>query len=86
REEVVNTTITIRAEQFNLFDENGTPVEYFIQDQRVIDPGKIDRQIVHYGNYDPFIEYDIQIKHTVPAMGFTTLHIQANEKGTQKVA
>lgn len=86
RDEVINTTITIRAEEFNLFDEHGTPVEYFIQDQRVIDPGKIDRQIVHYGNYDPFIEYDIQIKHSVPAMGFTTLHIQAHEKGVKKVA
>nr|WP_319554349.1 mannosylglycerate hydrolase [uncultured Vibrio sp.] len=86
REEVVNTTITIRAEEFNIFDENGTAVEYFVQDQRIIDPGKIDRQIVHYGNYDPFIEYDIQIKHLVPAMGFTTLHIKANEKGTKKVA
>lgn len=86
RDEVINTTITIRAEEFNLFDEHCTPIEYFIQDQRVIDPGKIDRQIVHYGNYDPFIEYDIQIKHPVPAMGFTTLHIQAHEKGVKKVA
>jgi len=86
REEVINTTITIRAEQFNIFDDNGNPVEYFIQDQRIIDPGKIDRQIVHYGNYDPFIEYDIQLNYAVPAMGYTTLHIQGNEKGCQKIA
>ncbi|WCE32208.1 mannosylglycerate hydrolase [Vibrio sp. SCSIO 43137] len=86
REEVINTTITIRAEQFNIFDDNGNPVEYFIQDQRIIDPGKIDRQIVHYGNYDPFIEYDIQLNYAVPAMGFTTLHIQVNEKGRLKFA
>ena len=86
RDEVVNTTITIRAESFNLFDQNGEQVEYFIQDQRVIDPGKIDRQIVHYGNYDPFIEYDIQVKITVPAMGYTTLHIRPNEAGKQKAA
>ncbi|MGR5093895.1 mannosylglycerate hydrolase [Vibrio maritimus] len=84
REEVINTTITIRADKFNLFDDEGNPVEYFVQDQRVIDPGKIDRQIVHYGNYDPFIEYDIQIKYTVPAMGFTTLHIQGSQDGAQK--
>ncbi|MEH0690224.1 mannosylglycerate hydrolase [Vibrio cholerae] len=84
RDEVINTTITIRAEAFNLFDDQGKPVEYYIQDQRVIDPGKIDRQIVHYGNYDPFIEYDIQIKYAVPAMGYTTLHIEANQTGTQK--
>ena len=85
REEVVNTTITIRAQEFSIFDENENPVEYFIQDKRQIDPGKVDRQIVHYGNYDPFMEFDIQIKRTVPAMGFTTLHIQGNEKGAVKV-
>ncbi|CDT70572.1 mannosylglycerate hydrolase [Vibrio coralliirubri] len=86
REEVVNTTITIRAQEFSIFDENENPVEYFIQDKRQIDPGKVDRQIVHYGNYDPFMEFDIQIKRTVPAMGFTTLHIQGSEKGAVKVA
>lgn len=86
REEVINTTITIRAQEFSIFDDEGNQVEYFIQDQREIDPGKIDRQIVHYGNYDPFIEYDIQINQMVPAMGFTTLHIQANEEGRVKVA
>ncbi|OED78569.1 mannosylglycerate hydrolase [Vibrio splendidus] len=86
REEVVNTTITIRAQEFSIFDENENLVEYFIQDKRQIDPGKVDRQIVHYGNYEPFMEFDIQIKRTVPAMGFTTLHIQGNEKGAVKVA
>ncbi|WP_135455121.1 mannosylglycerate hydrolase [Vibrio echinoideorum] len=86
REEVVNTTVTIRAQEFSIFDENENPVEYFIQDKRQIDPGKVDRQIVHYGNYDPFMEFDIQIKRTVPAMGFTTLHVQGNEKGAVKVA
>ncbi|MEZ9477453.1 mannosylglycerate hydrolase [Vibrio splendidus] len=86
REEVVNTTITIRAQEFSIFDENENPVEYFIQDKRQIDPGKVDRQIVHYGNYDPFMEFDIQIKRSVPAMGFTTLHIQGNEKGAVKIA
>lgn len=84
REEVINTTITIRADKFNLFDDDGKAVDYYIQDQRIIDPGKIDRQIVHYGNYDPFIEYDIQIKYSVPAMGYTTLHIQGNQDGAQK--
>ncbi len=85
REEVINTTITIRAKEFKLYTDSGDAVEYFIQDQRVIDPGKIDRQIVHYGNYDPFIEYDIQFRHTVPSMGFTTLHIEANSEGKHKI-
>ncbi|MEH6453834.1 MAG: glycoside hydrolase family 38 C-terminal domain-containing protein [Psychromonas sp.] len=86
REEVVNTRITIRAQEFNIFDTDGNQIEYFIEDQREIDPGKIDRQIVHYGNYDPFMEFDIQLKVKVPAMGFTTFHVQANQKGSLKVA
>ncbi len=85
REDVVNTTITIRANAFSITDEHGDAVEYFIRDQREIDPGKIDRQIVHYGNYDPFIEYDIQLKHPVPAMGYTTLHIEPQVEGAQKL-
>lgn len=84
RDEVVNTTITIRAQAFKIFDDAGNEVEYFIEAQREIDPGKIDRQIVHYGNYDPFMEFDIQLKAAIPAMGFTTFHIKANEQGTLK--
>ncbi|WP_028867288.1 mannosylglycerate hydrolase [Psychromonas arctica] len=86
REEVVNTMITIRAQEFKIFDDAGNDVEYFIEDQQEIDPGKIDRQIVHYGNYDPFMEFNIQLKVNLPAMGFTTLHVQANEKGALQVA
>ena len=86
RDEVVNTMVTIRAQEFSIFDENGNQVEYFVQDKRQIDPGKVDRQIVHYGNYDPFMEFDIQLNIKVPAMGYTTLHIQANENGTVKIA
>lgn len=86
RQEVVNTMITIRAQEFKIFDDAGNDVEYFIEDQQEIDPGKIDRQIVHYGNYDPFMEFNIQLKVNVPAMGFTTLHVQANEKGALQVA
>ncbi|MCG7584999.1 mannosylglycerate hydrolase [Photobacterium sp. OFAV2-7] len=86
REEVVNTTIRIRAQEFSISDENGNPVEYYICDQREIDPGQVDRQIVHYGNYDPFMEFDIQLAVAVPAMGFTTLHIQGKEAGNKVVA
>ncbi|WP_413283090.1 mannosylglycerate hydrolase [Vibrio sp. MA40-2] len=86
REEVVNTMITIRAQEFAIFDQNGNPVDYFIQDKREIDPGKVDRQIVHYGNYDPFMEYDIQLNINVPAMGYTTLHIRANQSASIKTA
>lgn len=39
------------------------------------------RQIVHYGNYDPFMKYDIQLHQPLPAMGYCTLHIHANRRG-----
>ncbi|BEG45084.1 mannosylglycerate hydrolase [Escherichia coli] len=81
REEVINTTVRLRASQFNLRDDRGHPVPYFIRHAREIDPGLIDRQIVHYGNYDPFMEFDIQINQIVPSMGYRTLYIEANQPG-----
>lgn len=83
RQEVINTTLRIRAAQFALRDSAGNPVEYFIRDAREIDPGLVDRQIVHYGNYEPFMEYDIQLCQVLPAMGYLTLDI-IPEKGQQK--
>ena len=81
RTEVVNTTIRIRASKFSLTDIDGQPVSYFIRAAREIDPGLVDRQIVHYGNYEPFMEYDIQVTHEIPAMGYTTLYINGGEAG-----
>ncbi|HHA2289813.1 TPA: mannosylglycerate hydrolase [Enterobacter ludwigii] len=82
REEVINTTLRLRASQFRLRDDKGNEIPCFIRSAREIDPGLIDRQIVHYGNYDPFMEFDIQICQILPAMGYRTLYIepQASEK------
>ncbi|HBL4691061.1 mannosylglycerate hydrolase [Citrobacter sedlakii] len=86
REEVINTTLRLRASQFSLRDDRGNAVPYFIREARELDPGLIDRQIVHYGNYDPFMEYDIQIHQIVPSMGYRTLYIDANAPGLQLAA
>ncbi|UTJ48803.1 mannosylglycerate hydrolase [Atlantibacter subterranea] len=83
RQEVINTTLRIRAAQFSLRDSAGNPVEYFIRAAREIDPGLVDRQIVHYGNYEPFMEYDIQLCQVLPAMGYLTLDV-IPEEGQQK--
>lgn len=83
RDEVVNTTVRLRASQFRIVDGEGQDVPYFIRDKREIDPGLVDRQIVHYGNYEPFMEYDIQLRQVLPAMGWLTLHIVAGEEGPQ---
>ncbi|MGL4725358.1 MAG: mannosylglycerate hydrolase [Scandinavium sp.] len=83
RDEVVNTTLRLRASKFRLVDSEGQDVPYFIRDKREIDPGLVDRQIVHYGNYEPFMEYDIQLRQVLPAMGWLTLRIVAGEDGPQ---
>ncbi|MDX6041545.1 mannosylglycerate hydrolase [Scandinavium lactucae] len=83
RDEVVNTTLRLRASRFRLVDSDGQEVAYFIRASREIDPGLVDRQIVHYGNYEPFMEYDIQLRQVLPAMGWLTLHVLPGEEGQQ---
>ena len=78
---LMNTTIRLRASQFRLRDEKGNEIPYFIRSARELDPGLIDRQIVHYGNYDPFIEFDIQLSQILPSMGYRTLYIEPNVAG-----
>lgn len=86
REEVINTTLRLRASQFRIVDAEGRNVPFFIRQQRELDPGLIDRQIVHYGNYEPFMEYDIQLRQTLPAMGYATLFIEPGIAGEQQHA
>ena len=81
RQETVNTTVRIRASSFSLTDGQGSTVSYFIREAREIDPGLVDRQIVHYGNYEPFMEYDIQLCATLPAMGYVTLNVTPHQPG-----
>lgn len=81
REEVINTTIRLRASQFRLLDDRGNEIPYCLRSAREIDPGLIDRQIVHYGNYDPFMEFDIQLNQILPSMGYCTLYIEPHVAG-----
>lgn len=80
RKEVVTGSIITRMNQFALRDENGQDVPFEILHQEIVDAGLIDRQIVHYGNYDPFVRYDIALYDTVPAMGYRTYFVQATEQ------
>lgn len=83
REEVINTTLRLRGSQFRLLDGKGNEIPYFIRSRREIDPGLIDRQIVHYGNYEPFMEFDIQLSQILPSMGYRTLYIEPHVAGCQ---
>ncbi|WP_249029250.1 mannosylglycerate hydrolase [Tannockella kyphosi] len=75
RKEVVIGKVITRMKGFKLVDSNNQEVAYTIETKQIIDAGLIDRQIVHYGNYDPFVEYTLQIDTTIPSMGYTTFFL-----------
>lgn len=70
RNRVVVAKITTRMKGFKLVDKNNQVIDYQIVDAVEVDPGLIDRQIVHYGNYDPFVQYTIEFAAKIPAMGY----------------
>ncbi|CCJ91669.1 Alpha-mannosidase [Cronobacter turicensis 564] len=86
RHEVINTTVRLRGQRFALWDEQGAPVAYFIRAARALDPGLVDRQLVHYGHDEPFMEYDIQLVQPLPAMGYATLRLEPGVAGQQRLA
>lgn len=75
RSGVFTTEITTRMKGFKLADENHKQISFSIVKKEEIDAGCIDRQIVHYGNYDPFIKYTLQLEEILPAMGYKTLFV-----------
>jgi mannosylglycerate hydrolase len=81
RRDVVTTTVITKLNSFTLEDAEGKTIPFEVLNKEIIDPGLIDRQIVHYGNYDPFFKYTIQLQDTIPAMGYKTYFV-ANAKNT----
>ena len=79
RHGVIKGEIITRMKGFKLIDENQKDVEFTVLNKEIVDAGLIDRQIVHYGNYDPFVRYEIELKDELPAMGFTTYFIVEND-------
>lgn len=80
RKKVVDCTIISKLSQFSLKTADGENVPFEVVDRKIIDPGLIDRQIVHYGDYDPFIEYKIRFVREVPAIGYEALYIVSGEE------
>lgn len=83
REEVVTTNVMTKLKSFQLVDKDGNELDFEILGREITDPGLIDRQIVHYGNYDPFINYTIQLKDRLPAMGYKTYFVIETEEQAQ---
>ncbi|WP_221568368.1 mannosylglycerate hydrolase [Alkalihalobacillus sp. TS-13] len=80
RKDVMTTDVITKNGSFRLVDENGEDQEFEVVHSEEIDPGLIDRQIVHYGNYETFMKYKIQWKGKVPAMGYRTLFVVNEER------
>ncbi len=76
REEAIQAEIITRMKSFILVDEKDNTLDLEVINKEIIDPGLIDRQIVHYGNYDPFVKYTIVLKGSFPAMGYKTYFIK----------
>lgn len=81
REGVVRGKIITKMKRFALERPDGSGLEYEIVDRRIVDAGLIDRQIVHYGDYEPFVEYTLEFVDRIPAMGFTAYLIRAERGG-----
>ncbi len=79
REQVVEGQIITKMKNFNLVDPSGKNMDFEVLHSEVIDAGLIDRQIVHYGDYDPFMKYTVAFKDTLPAMGFKAYLIEECE-------
>lgn len=79
RETIINCQIISKLNKFTIKDSSDYPVPFEIVSKKIIDPGLIDRQIVHYGDYDPFIEYQIQLKVKLPAVGYKTFYVAAGD-------
>lgn len=79
RKDVVTTTVITKLPSFSLEDAEGNTVPFEVLKKEEMDPGLIDRQIVHYGNYEPFYQYTVQVKDSVPAMGYKTYFVISAE-------
>ena len=79
REVVVKGEIITKMKNFNLVSEDGEEYDFQVINKEVVDAGLIDRQIVHYGNYDPFVRYTIELKDVIPSMGYKTYLIKEAE-------
>jgi mannosylglycerate hydrolase len=82
---LVHTIVTTRWAGFDVFDASGKQIGYQIRSVSELDPGLIDRQIVHYGNYEPFFQYEIEFRHDLPAMGYEIVYIKQSAERKQKV-
>ncbi|MGL4372323.1 MAG: alpha-mannosidase, partial [Turicibacter sp.] len=70
REVVVQGEIITKMKNFKLIDAAQNEMTFEVVSKEIVDAGLIDRQIVHYGDYDPFVKYTVQFTDMIPSMGY----------------
>ena len=70
RDEVFLGEIITKMKRFTLEDDQGRKIPFEVLNTEIVDAGLIDRQIVHYGDYDPFVKYTVAVRDAIPAMGY----------------
>ncbi len=84
RDEPIAAEVTTRWRAFELVDKDGKAIDFEVVDEQEVDPGLIDRQLVHYENYEPFYRYTVHFRDRIPAMGYKAYWIREAARMTQK--
>lgn len=79
RDETVKATVITKMKYFDMFDKDNNKLDFEVINKEEIDAGLIDRQIVHYGNYDPFMKYTLEFKDIIPSMGYKAYLIKESD-------
>ncbi len=88
RRGVVRGQVVTKMKAFALVKPDGTVMEFEVLEQQEVDAGLIDRQIVHYGDYEPFVKYTLEFCDVLPAMGYETYFVKqetAEDGGSRSV-
>lgn len=75
RKKTVRCEVISKKSDFIILDQYNNEIPYQVLSKEVIDPGLIDRQIVHYGDYEPFIQYEVEFTVSIGSVGYKTLYI-----------
>lgn len=80
---VLRVEVITKRENFQLETEFGEVAPYHVIERNILDPGLIDRQIVHNGNYEPFYKYTIEVQMALPALSYDTLFVATKQSDYQ---
>lgn len=80
RQGVVKAEVITKMKRFLITDENNSAVSYEITSKEIVDAGLIDRQLVHYEDYTPFIRYGVAFESEIPPMGYKTFTLKPTEE------